>query len=66
LGPHQSDETSLFEAQKIPTCAPIVKFLETHDIPNMVLTDKMNIATGTARALMADQVVEQRNNPTSS
>ncbi len=41
------------EAQKIPACAPILKFLDEHDIPHMVFINKIDTATDTVRELMA-------------
>ncbi len=41
------------EAQKIPACAPILKFLDEHDIPRMVFINKIDAATDTVRELMA-------------
>ncbi|MBL6599222.1 MAG: elongation factor G [Alphaproteobacteria bacterium] len=41
------------EAQKIPACAPILKFLDEHDIPRMVFINKIDTATDTVRELMA-------------
>ncbi len=41
------------EAQKIPACAPILKFLDEHDIPRMVFINKIDTATDTVRDLMA-------------
>ena len=42
------------EAQKIPACAPILKFLDERDIPRMVFINKIDTATDTVRALMAE------------
>jgi elongation factor G len=42
------------EAQKIPACAPILKFLDAHDIPRMVFINKIDTATDTVRELMAE------------
>ncbi|MDG2285861.1 MAG: GTP-binding protein, partial [Alphaproteobacteria bacterium] len=40
------------EAQKVPACAPILKFLDEHDIPRMVFINKIDTATDTVRELM--------------
>lgn len=42
------------EAQKVPACAPILKFLDEHDIPRMVFINKIDTATDTVRDLMAE------------
>ena len=41
------------EAQKVPACAPILKFLDEHDIPRMVFINKIDTATDSVRELMA-------------
>jgi elongation factor G len=41
------------EAQKVPASAPILKFLDEHEIPRIVFINKIDSATDSVRELMA-------------